>query len=93
MADRLDNPTNLNKLLNGDTEGLEVLLASRHLDFLKEENVYRKGALNMNFNSPTQLLAFFKIWYPTLGGTGVKELKKLKHPVIESFKSSLKPAS
>jgi hypothetical protein len=32
MADRLDNPTNLNKLLNGDTEGLEVLLASRHLD-------------------------------------------------------------
>jgi hypothetical protein len=46
----------------------------------------------MNF-SPTQLLAFFKIWYPTLGGTGVKELKKLKHPVIESFKSSLKPAS
>jgi hypothetical protein len=52
MADRLD-PTNLNKLLNGDTEGLEVLLASRH-DFLKEErNVYRKGALNMNFNSPT----------------------------------------
>jgi hypothetical protein len=37
MADRLDNPTNLNKLLNGDTEGLEVLLASRHLDFLKKE--------------------------------------------------------
>jgi hypothetical protein len=51
MADRLDNPTNLNKLLNGDTEGLEVLLASRHLDFRKR-NVYRKGALN-NFNSPT----------------------------------------
>jgi hypothetical protein len=41
----------------------------------------------MNFNS-TQLLAFFKIWYPTLGGTGVKELKKLKHPVIESFKNT-----
>jgi hypothetical protein len=45
----------------------------------------------MNFNSPTAVS--FKIWYPTLGGTGVKELKKLKHPVIESFKSSLKPAS
>jgi hypothetical protein len=26
----------------------------------------------MNFNSPTQLLAF-KIWYPTLGGTATKE--------------------
>jgi DNA polymerase I-like protein with 3'-5' exonuclease and polymerase domains len=91
MADRLDNPTNLNKLLNGDTEGLEVLLASRHLDFLKERGMFiEKGALNMNFNSPTQLLAFFKIWYPTLGGTGVKELKKLKHPVIESFKKFTK---
>jgi hypothetical protein len=43
----------------------------------------------MNFNS-LQLLAFFKIWYPTLGGTGVKELKKLKHPVIESFKKFTK---
>jgi hypothetical protein len=42
MADRLDNPTNLNKLLNGDTEGLEVLLASRHLDFQRKRNVYRK---------------------------------------------------
>jgi hypothetical protein len=34
MADRLES-SYLNKLLNGDTEGLEVLLASRHLDFLK----------------------------------------------------------
>jgi hypothetical protein len=63
MADRLDNPTNLNKLLNGDTEGLECL-ASSDLDFLKERGMFiEKGALNMNFNSPTQL-AFFKIWYP-----------------------------
>jgi hypothetical protein len=45
----------------------------------------------MNFNSPTQLLALRYGILPC--GTGVKELKKLKHPVIESFKSSLKPAS
>jgi hypothetical protein len=70
MADRLDN-TNLNKLLNGDTEGLECCWQVGTLTSLKKRNVYRKGALNMNFNSP-QLLAFFKIWYPTLGGTGVK---------------------
>jgi hypothetical protein len=38
-----------------------------------------KGALNMNFNSP-QLLAFFKIWYPTLGGTGVKRTKETETP-------------
>jgi hypothetical protein len=42
----------------------------------------------MNFNSHTAVS--FKIWYPTLGGTGVKELKKLKHPVIESFKKFTK---
>jgi hypothetical protein len=35
MADRLDNPTNLNKLLNGDTEGLEVLAGT--LTSLKKE--------------------------------------------------------
>jgi hypothetical protein len=45
MADRLDNPTNLNKLLNGDTEGLELLLASRHLDFLKERGMFIEKAL------------------------------------------------
>jgi hypothetical protein len=43
MADRLDNPTNLNKLLNGDTEGLEVV--SRHLDFLKERGMFIEKAL------------------------------------------------
>jgi hypothetical protein len=43
MADRLDNPTNLNKLLNGDTEGLEVLLAS--IDFLKERGMFIEKAL------------------------------------------------
>jgi hypothetical protein len=53
MADRLDNPTNLNKLLNGDTEGLEVLLASRHLDSKERGMFIEKGALNMNFNSYT----------------------------------------
>jgi hypothetical protein len=37
MADRLDNPTNLNKLLNGDTEGLEVLLQVGTLTSLKKE--------------------------------------------------------
>jgi hypothetical protein len=57
---------------------LSEVLASRHLDFKERGMFIEKGALNMNFNSPTQLLAFF-IWYPTLGGTGVKEPKKLKH--------------
>jgi DNA polymerase I-like protein with 3'-5' exonuclease and polymerase domains len=91
IANKVENPTSLNKLLNGDTDGLEMLLASRHLDFLKERGMFiEKGALNMNFNSNAQLLAFFKIWYPTLAATGVKDLKKLKHPVIEAYKKYTK---
>lgn len=91
LADKVPNPANLNKLLNGDTEGLETMLASRHLEFLKERGMFiEKGALNMNFNSNAQLLAFFKIWYPTLAATGVKDLKKLKHPVVEAYKKYTK---
>jgi hypothetical protein len=74
MADRLDNPPILTNY--GNTEGLKCCWQVGTLTSLKKRNVYRKGALNVNFNSPTQLLAFFKIWYPTLGGTGVKELKE-----------------
>jgi hypothetical protein len=42
----------------------------------------------MNFN----LLRLLALRYgiPPLGGTGVKELKKLKHPVIESQKKFTK---
>jgi hypothetical protein len=47
----------------GMLEGLEVLLASELMSTLKKEECLEKS-LNMNFNSPTQLLAFFKIWYP-----------------------------
>lgn len=91
IADTVDDPTVLNKLLNGDTESLEMLLVSRHLGFLKQHDMFlEKGALNMNFNSNAQLLEFFKIWYPTLTNVGVKSLKKLKHPVVEAYKKYTK---
>jgi hypothetical protein len=44
MADRLDNPTNLNKLLNGDTEGLECCWQVG-IDFLKERGMFIEKAL------------------------------------------------
>jgi hypothetical protein len=53
-----------------------------------------KGALNMN-STPTQLLAFFKIWYPTLGGTGVKT-KETETPcdrVVQKFTKASKLVS
>lgn len=83
----IDDPTHITRLLNGDTETLELMLVSRHLDFLIENGMFiAKGTLNLNFNSPAQLLAFFKIWYPNLESTGVKALKKLKHPIVQSYK-------
>ena len=87
----VENPAVLTKLLNGDTEGLEMLLVSRHLKFLKDNDMFiEKGSLNMNFNSNAQLLSFFNIWYPTLASVGVKPLKKLKHPVVEAYKKYTK---
>jgi hypothetical protein len=41
-------------------------------------------------------VSFFKIWYPTLGGTGVKELKKLETPsdrVVQKFTKASKLVS
>ena len=91
LADRVEDPTVLNKILSGDTESVEILLASRHLEFLQDKGFFiKKGSLNMNFNSNAQLLSFFKIWYPTLESVGVKPLKKLKHPVVEAYKKYTK---
>jgi len=88
LEDIVEDPSFITRLLNGDTEGLELLLVNRHLDFLIEHNMFiAKGNLNLNFNSPAQLLDFFKIWYPNLESTGVKALKKLKHPVVQAYKT------
>lgn len=91
ISKTVENPLYINKLLNGDTDDLELILASRHLDFLKSKGMFiEKGSLNMNFNSNDQLLAFFKIWYPALTSVGAKPLKKLKHPVVEGYKKYTK---
>lgn len=91
LAGKVDDPTVLNKILNGNTEEVEMLLVSRHLEFLKENEMFiERGNLNMNFNSNDQLLKFFKLWYPTLQNVGVKSLKKLKHPVVEGYKKYAK---
>lgn len=87
LEDEVDNPTYITQLLNGNTDALEMTLVSRHLQFLKNNEMFKaKGQLNLNFNSPAQLLEFFKIWYPNLTGVGVKALKKLKHPVVNAYK-------
>lgn len=91
LQEEVDNPTYLEWLLNGNTDRLEDILISRHMDFLKENDMFiAKGTLNLNFNSPAQLLDFFRIWYPNLNSVGVKALKKLKHPIVNAYKKYAK---
>lgn len=87
LEDKLDNPKFVTMLLNGNTEGIEEHLISRHMDFLDEHGMIKhKGDLNLNFNSNDQLLSLFKLWYPNLKSVGVTALKKLKKPIINSYK-------
>ena len=87
----VDDPAILTKLLNKDTDSLNMLLVSRHLNFLLENDMFiAKGNLNLNFSSPDQLKSFFRVWYPNLQSTGVKALKKLKHPVVLAYKKYTK---
>jgi len=83
----VDDPNFLNDILNDKYDKIEVFLLSRHLDFLKKNDMFRKaGDININLNSPSQLLELFKIFYPDLKGVGVKALKRLKHPLIMEYK-------
>jgi DNA polymerase I-like protein with 3'-5' exonuclease and polymerase domains len=91
LEKKLDNPKFLTMYLNGNFDGLNDILISRHMDFLDKEGMLtRAGNLNINFNSNQQALEFFKIWYPDLKSVGVKVLKKLKHPVIVAYKKYAK---
>lgn len=91
LADTVDNPAVINNILSGNTEAVEMQLVSRHLQFLKDNEMFiAKGDLNMNFNSNAQLLEFFRLWYPSLANVGVKSLKKLKNPVIDAYKKYAK---
>ena len=87
----VDDPGIVTQYLNGDTDSIEMLLVSRHMAFLKANEMFiAKGALNLNMNSDKQMLALFKIWYPNLTSIGEKVLKKIKHPVIVAYKSLAK---
>jgi len=87
----LDDSTFLSYLITKNYSKLESILVSRHLDFLESSELFvAKGTINLNFNSPAQLLELFKIWYPNLTGVGSKALKKLKHPMINSYKKLTK---
>jgi DNA polymerase I-like protein with 3'-5' exonuclease and polymerase domains len=91
LSEKVDDPSTLEKLLNDETSSLEILLASRHKQFLIDNGMFiAKGDLNLNFNSPPQLLEFFKLWYPQLKSVGVKPLSKLKKPVIMAYKKYTK---
>ena len=92
LMGKVDDPSVIETMLNKGYDKLNGLLVSRHMDFLKSSGMFiEKGTININFNSPSQLLELFKIWYVNLSGVGVKDLKKLsKSPLIEAYKKNAK---
>lgn len=86
-----ENTKFIQKIIDDEVEEIEIFLLSRHEEFLRENDMFRKkGAININLKSPSQLLKFFKIFYPNLTGVGVKALKKLRHPIIMEYKKLAK---
>ena len=92
LEDSVEDPAIITLMLNKNFDKLNLLLVSRHMEFLKKNGMFvAKGTINVNFNSPAQLLALFKIWYPNLTGVGAGALKKLKKsPLIEAYKKNAK---
>jgi DNA polymerase I-like protein with 3'-5' exonuclease and polymerase domains len=91
LAAKIPSPGVLNKIISGDTETVEMFLVSRYEKELYDMGLLvRKGDLNINFNSPSQLLEFFKIWHPHITSVGVKVLKPLKSPVVQAYKKYTK---
>jgi DNA polymerase I-like protein with 3'-5' exonuclease and polymerase domains len=87
LKEKVDKPKYLALMLNKNYEKLEELLVGRHLDFLVSSEMFiKKGSININLDSPAQVLQLFKIWYPQLTGVNAKSIKKLKHPIILAYK-------
>ena len=81
----------LELLIEKNTDKLTQMLVNNHLEFLKKSSMYvPEGFLNINWNSPAQLLDLFRVWYPQLNGVGAKAIKKLKNPVIDNYKGFVK---
>jgi DNA polymerase I-like protein with 3'-5' exonuclease and polymerase domains len=87
IKDKEDKYPHIKSMIDNNYESVITFLVNRHITFLIKSQMYIKaGTLNLNFNSPSQLLDFFKVWYPDLTGVGVKALKRLKHPVVMAYK-------
>ena len=70
---------------------IENILINRKMDFLVESGLMiKRGNININFDSPSQLLKVFKLWYPDLDSVGVKALKRLKNPIVTHYKNYAK---
>jgi DNA polymerase I-like protein with 3'-5' exonuclease and polymerase domains len=91
IAATLPNPIAINKIIAGETEVVNAFLLSRHSDELyKLGFLKRKGDININFDSPSQLLELFKIWHPNITGVGEKVLRPLKSPIVLAYKKYAK---
>jgi DNA polymerase I-like protein with 3'-5' exonuclease and polymerase domains len=78
----------LDLYLKRNFEGLERYFIQHHQDYLLETNLFiPKGRININFNSPEQVLKLFQLIDPTLIEVGKDTITKLKHPLAKTYRS------
>lgn len=77
--------------LNRDYERLETYYINNWNNKLKELGIFiPKDTININFNSPSQVLELFQIIKPQLTSTNATSLAYIDHPLVEHYKKYTK---
>jgi DNA polymerase I-like protein with 3'-5' exonuclease and polymerase domains len=78
----------LDLYLKRNFEGLERYFIQNHQQYLADNNLFiPKGRININFNSPDQVLQLFQLIEPTLVEVGKDTINKLQHPLAKAYRN------
>jgi DNA polymerase I-like protein with 3'-5' exonuclease and polymerase domains len=78
----------LDLYLKRNFEGLERYFIQHHQGYLLANNLFiPKGRININFNSPEQVLKLFQLIKPDLQEVGKDTIEKLNHPLAKVYRN------
>jgi len=78
----------LDLYLKRNFEGLERYFINNHQQYLLDNGLFvPKGTININFNSPDQVLQLFRFIKPDLISVNKKNIPKVSHPLAKSYKN------
>jgi len=78
----------LDLYLKRNFEGLERYFIQNHQDYLAASGLFiEKGRININFNSPDQMLKLFQLIDPKLEEVGKDTINKMKHPLAKAYRN------